>query len=529
MIEKEFNLINERWILALDYDGEINEVSILELFQRAHQLVELAGEMPTQNLSVLRLLLGITHSVFGRPNELDGFSPSMKTEEDALARWKKLRELKQFPIEYIETYLRKYEDRFYLFHPEYPFYQVASLNYGTSYGASKLNGEISESSNKLRLFPIKTGSEKNILSYPEAARWLLHVNNFDDTSSKPTKKGSPSPGVGWLGKLGNITAKGENLFETLLLNLVLTDQQGNLWEDGKPIWEQPIQSEERREIALPSSQVELLTLQSRRLLLKRNEDKVIGFLLLGGDFFQKENAFSEVFTIWRPLYKGKELIGFTPRRHNPSLQIWRDFSSLLLAEAGRNRPGIVEWLSKLTSEEIIKTKIFEFSTAAINYGDKDFFADDVIDDSISFSSTLLKKLNTDWIIRIIQEIQYTESLVNHLCSLARRLALAKGSSSGDSDAVKVKELAYFQIDPLFREWLRNINPETDDKKTVCDLWWKTAQKLIREIGRDLVRDSGTSAYVGRMIEDRNKIKKPCNSSEAFNTFLYFTKTKEISK
>src|SRR5690606_5216521 len=117
------------------------------------------------------------------------------------------------------------EDRFWLFHPERPFYQVAGMGKATDYSAAKLNGELAESGNKIRLFASRGGPAKGWLSYAESARWLLYVNGFDDTSAKPKRKGLPSPGAGWLGKLGLVQAVGDNLFETLLLNLVLLDDK----------------------------------------------------------------------------------------------------------------------------------------------------------------------------------------------------------------------------------------------------------------------------------------------------------------
>ena len=46
------------------------------------------------------------------------------------------------------------------------------------------------------------------MSYAQAARWLLYVNGFDDTSAKPKGKNLPSVGAGWLGKLGLIFRTG---------------------------------------------------------------------------------------------------------------------------------------------------------------------------------------------------------------------------------------------------------------------------------------------------------------------------------
>lgn len=55
------------------------------------------------------------------------------------------------------------------------------------------------------------------------------MNGYDDTSAKPKGKGLPSVGAGWLGKLGYIQAQGNNLFETLMLNLTLLKDGVELW------------------------------------------------------------------------------------------------------------------------------------------------------------------------------------------------------------------------------------------------------------------------------------------------------------
>ena len=88
--------------------------------------------------------------------------------------------------------------------------------------------------------------------------------------------------------------RGKNLFETLLLNLVMVngDQVEN---EEKPLWESDtVRREERTEIPFPDNLAELYTLQSRRVFLERENDTVIRYYLIGGDFFQKENAFMDL-------------------------------------------------------------------------------------------------------------------------------------------------------------------------------------------------------------------------------------------
>ena len=66
MSEKEFCLLHEHWILVMRKDGKTEEVSLLDLYRHAQDYQRLAGELPTQDVAVLRLLLAILHAIFAR-------------------------------------------------------------------------------------------------------------------------------------------------------------------------------------------------------------------------------------------------------------------------------------------------------------------------------------------------------------------------------------------------------------------------------------------------------------------------------
>lgn len=529
MPEKEFNLLHEPWILVLKPDGAVEEVSLLQLFQGAPQWRGLAGELPTQDVAVLRLLLAILHAVFGRYDHNGHYDPP-SSPTAALNRWKDIWALGAFPMGIIKDYLLHFEDRFWLFHPELPFYQVAGLDKATDYTAAKLNGELSESGNKIRLFPQRAGDSKGMLRYSEAARWLLYINAFDDTSAKPKEKGLPSPGAGWLGKLGLITAAGDNLFQTLLLNMiVLKDGKDELWGEERPIWEQPVKVGERTAITMPDNPSELLTLQSRRLLLRREADSVIGYALLGGDFFPKENAFAEQMTVWRnAAKKATESPEYHPKRHNPERHIWRDFPALIAQGEGRHRSGVVSWLARLKADNLIPRPHFSFQIAAVRYGDKDFFVDDVFSDSISLNAGLLTALGSDWVNRIIEEQETTEKLAQQVGRLAQNLAVAAGDADGQAQRETAKEQTYFRLDVPFRHWLVEINPERDEMVTVCDRWWEQARRIVLGLGNELVKQAGPRAFVGRVLT-KNKKEQRYSAPEAFNRFLYYTSTRDALK
>ncbi len=529
MPDKEFNLLHEPWILVMKQDGTTEEVSILDAFRHAHEFRAISGELPTQDVAILRLLLAIMHAVFGRV-DVDG-EKSFLCEGDvdlAFDRWESLWELGKLPMNPIESYLNQYEERFWLFHPETPFYQVAEMaksSTGSEYTASKLNGVLSESGNKTKWFSPLAGKAKESLTYPEAARWLLHLNAFDDTSAKPTRgQNLPSVGAGWLGKLGLVYASGNSLFETLMLNFILLkDGKNEVCGEEKPVWERPVKGDERTPVALPDNFSDLYTLQSRRLILYRSGNHVTGYKLLGGDFFDKENAFIEPMTVWRNNKKKEaDPNTFTPRRHDAERQVWRDFEAMLVRSEGKQRPTIVDWIASLQSEDCLKSKdLISFKTPGVSYADKDFFVEDIIDDTLTIHTHLVTQMSDAWIKRIVNEISVCDQLVYQLGILAKNIQLAAGAGKEDKqpDGAKANAMksGYDALDNPFRIWLESITQD-DDIDNKCEEWWEIAKTKIRKLGELLINQAGPKAFIGH--------SEGMTSSEAYNIFLYKTSSRD---
>lgn len=535
MDEKEFNLIDEPWIKVRTPTLTVKTVSLQEALLHAHTYVDLAGELPTQDVAVLRLLLAVLHTVFSRVDCGGNPAPIQKPEQ-ALLRWKELWENGKFPEKPICDYLEQWHERFWLFHPERPFYQVGTAETGTAYSAAKLNGELSESTNKVRLFPARADTQKGMLTYAEAARWLLYVNGFDDTSSKPKGKGLPSVGAGWLGKIGLISAMGDNLFETLLLNLVLLKEKNEIWGKNRPTWELDVPRQaERTIIPLPDNQAELLTMQSRRILLKKAEDFVEGYSLLGGDVFPAEDAFTEQMTLWRP-YEEHRRTGFRPQRHRAEKYIWQEFSSLLYRGEKGCRPGVITWIATLKKARCLDTKRWiSFKTASVQYGDKDFFAADVLGDQITFHMNLITETGAVWQRLIERETARIDKLASAVGELAGDLEKAAGHVEQDSKgnvvpsramdcAKKARELYYHKIDVPFREWLRKLDPAQSDveRDKLRDEWIDTAKQIALDMGGELVERAGDAAMLGRFIEEKkgSKVKRHYSAPEAFIVFKH---------
>ena len=516
MNEIEFNLIDEPWIRVMDSNCNISEVSLKDAILNAHNYKSLSGELPTQDIAVMRLMLAVLHTVFSRADENGNECPLEDNEEEAVDRWKALWKKGRFSEKAIDDYFEKWHERFWLFHPERPFGQVAGLTIGTDYDAPKLNGEISESSNKVRFFSMYSGNEKSSLTYPQAARWLLYLNAYDDTSSKPTKEGKakaggslPSPGVGWLGKLGLIYITGNNLFETLMLNLILVNEN-KVQENQNPLWEQEkVSAAERTEITLPYDLAALYTLQSRRILLIRKDNKVVSYKLLGGDFFEKENAFFEPMTVWSSPKKDNDI--FTPKRHDSSKQMWREFS-VLFEEKGNKQAGVVRWFKNyLQGKNLIpRSFLLKTSITSVEYGDKDFFVKNVFSDSLTMHAELLSELGANWRAKIETEIDRCGKLANAIAYLAQNLYVASGGSNSKKDKhyteipnVVTSQL-YYRFDLPFREWLRSIDPQIYDEKQKYDKqleWQSTARRITELYAQELIAETSETAITGHREGD----------------------------
>ena len=529
MKDIEFNLIDEPWIRVIDNNCELKEVSLKDVLLNAHKYTSLSGELPTQDAAVMRIILAVLYAVFSRTDE-NGIESPAEDEDMYCERWTAILEKGHFPQKPITDYLNKWYDRFWLFHPEYPFMQCAKLTYGTLYEASKLNGEISESSNKLRMFSSYSGKAKNELSYSQAARWLPYLNGYDDTSGKPSAEGKKtstekmgSPGCGWLGKLGLVWITGNNLFETLMFNMVSENEdfyENELSE--KPIWENDdISFEERRKIVFPDNLAELYTLRSRIILIKRENDAVTGYRLLGGDYFDKESAYpSEPMTVWAELKESKSSsIGYTPRRHDPSKQMWREFSSYFCTGGNPDKePGVIKWNRKADELLCNDDRVLYIKIASVLYGDKDFFVSHVFGDSITLHTKAVS--DPEWYAHIINEIKFIQKTADVIYNYSREIYISSGGNDNRDDygnfCSSIKEQFYDRIDIPFREWLASITPDIRYEDKVNE-WRNTAEAAAISLAEEIADNAGEAAIIGHKVKSKDK-ERLYNSPKALLRF-----------
>ena len=535
MKQIEYNLLEERWVRVRGQDYTVQEVSLPDALLHAHEYRDLAGELPTQDAAMLRLLLAVLHTVFSRVDG-NGTPAPFEETDDALTRWEELYRLGHFPEAPIRAYLEQWKDRFWLFHPTHPFWQVPTLSNGIAFDGKKLNGERAESGNKTPLFQNISKTECAVLTYAQAARWLIYQNGYDERGGRPKAGNKPRHGVGWLGQIGFVAVKGKNLYETLLRNMAFPTEQDALQEKQIPCWERECaKTEQSVEIVMPKNQAELLTLQSRRILLKRSEtvSGVIGYEVLGGDYWDGENAFGEQMTLWRRTSKENEKVTYEPQQHEMGKQLWRELPSMLEPE-GR-KPGVLIWNQKLQSLRILSEKEqIVISMVGIRYDDQGASVKDVYTDQLEMQLATLNDLGRKWTVRINREVQRCEETAKNIGTLCMELKLAGGLDynkvKGFKDKQKVTEEAraqfYFAVDQPFRLWLQSIDPETDKLDEKADEWQEKARKLAAELGRQMVERAGNAAFVGHRVEAKTGGKKDekktvlYTAPKAYNSFLY---------
>ena len=175
-----------------------------------------------------------------------------------------------------------------------------------------------------------------------------------------------------------------------------------------------------------------------------------------------------------------------------------------------------------------------FKTASVQYGDKDFFAADVLGDQITFHINLITETGAVWQRLIERETARIDKLASAVGELAGDLEKAAGHVEQDSKgnvvpsramecAKKARELYYHKIDVPFREWLRKLDPaQTDvERDGLRDEWIGTARRLALDMGGELVERAGDAAMLGRFVEEKikgNKVKRHYSAPKASIAF-----------
>ncbi len=500
----DFDLLEHPWIHATTLDGCPRELSLRAVFDDAPTLAALTGELPTQSFAILRLLLAVLRrAVQDMPGSTVQVWAKLWSEAD-----------RRSALAAIEAYLDRYRQRFRLFDTEVPFMQVAGLR-SAGDAVSSLDKLIADVPNGEKYFTTRAGAGVDRIDAAEAARWLVHAQAFDPSGIKTgavgdkrvkNNKGYPI-GVAWTGGLGGVFLEGANLWETLLLNLVLSDPDGQRYpSEDLPVWERDPDGPAPRPQGRPSGPADLCTWQSRRVRLVHNGSHVTGVVLCNGDPLEPFNHHGiEPMTAWRYSEIQSKKAGHArhyPATHNPERTLWRGLASLLgeinPTPTSTVVPAVVEWARYLMDEdELDPIYPMRLHATGMQYINNQSVVGEIIDDTLGFRAAVLA---SDPRLRAcaLNAVAAAEDAVRAVAGLAADLARA-GGGEPDGARGRVRERGYFALDAPYRRWLAELVPHENGYAAYDLAWQRTVRTVIEPLGNDLVTSAGQAAWIGREV------------------------------
>jgi CRISPR system Cascade subunit CasA len=314
-----FNLIDARFVPCLTADGR-REYGLKEALLRAHEVAELRDPSPLVTLALHRLLLAVLHRAFAGPT--------------SGKQWKKLWDGGRFPAGPLADYFERWRDRFDLFHNNHPFFQTAGFASAERSGVNRLSAEIAETNVKY-LFSHVSDDEPPELPLPAVARMLI----AHQLTAGPGGRGY---GASPLSRGLAVLARGDNLFETLMLNFVRyrdADPIPNT-EDDAPAWERDGPSKAEA----PDGYLDYLTWQPRALRLHPEPGHVRELSYGPGRMFRPKGPIYDPLMAYQRRDEGDRPVQLAANR-----ALWRDSASLLqFAEKDVFRgPFCLRWLGQL--------------------------------------------------------------------------------------------------------------------------------------------------------------------------------------
>ncbi|WP_282795519.1 type I-E CRISPR-associated protein Cse1/CasA [Streptomyces sp. CC224B] len=525
-----FDLVSAPWLPVQRSDGTVEEVSLLRLFEEAHHLRRLVGDVPTQELALLRLLLAILYDALDGPAELEDWE-ELWNSQDALSA--------------VPGYLEQHRGRFDLFHPEHPFFQVAHLR--------TIKDELAPLSRIVADVPVgdpffaMRHPGVDHLSYAEAARWLVHAHAYDTSGIKSAMRDDPRGkagkvyplGVGSLGDLGGVFAEGDTLRETLLLNLIAVEEaydRAEEAEDDKPVWRRPpAGAAERTDTAAgPHGLRDLYTWQSRRVRLHAQDGVVTGVVLGYGDPLRWSSPWTlEPMTSWRrsPTQekKQKRPLVYMPQRHDPSKAAWRGLASLLparqqatdIARRGEapstRRSGVTRWVTQvITNGEVAPGKLVRLRLVGAVYGTQQSVIDEIVDDSVVLPVITLHEEDPVYGAAAVDAVSDAEQSVIALGQLATNLARAAGTDPASPTAT-ARDLGFGALDGPYRAWLKDLYA-FPDLLVARQEWRTTVRRHVVRLGRQLLNSAGPAADEGRLVDIPGRGPRLLDTSRAESWF-----------
>ena len=562
---EHFNLGTEPWIRVLTKQGNTKLVSMETLFTSAQDYYSLAGEMKIQDFSIMRLLLSVLHTVYSRydndGNSYDWLTVNDKMEidsvdddeykdhaDDLLTTWENIRNDGSFGnvvVDYLHTHIDDFD-----FFGDKPFYQVNAKVYDSLVPNNKtiksglgtvdikqINRTLSESNGKDAMFSQRQGANKNKVSLDELIRWLITYQNYtgvtDKTKVNPYVSGDKLPNSGgWNYDLSTLYASGNDLFDTLTLNMVMINATPDssdfnpVYENMHPYWE--YSSEEwldiRRKAITPDNKAELYTLWSRMLHVEWVDDKPTVYTagLPKVDFHDMFNV--EPMTTWNQdnNVKGKDVIKpfkpTFPSATKSGQSLWRNFG-LLFGNDQKIKPGILNWLNLLIGEQLInkKAKLSLASLVLISDGNASskLPANEIYGEFHTQADIINDRR---WVNTIMDAANLADEVGVKYRKFLGSVAYLRSIGSIPAFTTAYSTPYYQGLNQPFNFWLNRLTSD-DDRDTMIEEWKKTVFKIAITNARDFTKTSTNHDARGN-IDAKNNANNIFSIYNRFVSQLY---------
>ncbi|MDT4833512.1 CRISPR-associated protein CasA/Cse1 [compost metagenome] len=336
-MSKDFCLLDEPWLPVRLADGRVVELGLLEVFARSGEIVALADTTPPTLVAQYRLLLAVTHraltTAFGRWREKDRL------------RWYR----EGLPLAEIQAYLERWRERFWLFHPEHPFMQVAALaSAEETRGKRKPWTQIalaSTSGNTPVVFDHAWDAAPVAIRPADAIATLLGFLQFTPGGLVKTLRDADKAGA--LVNTAAVLPVGQSLAQTLCLALHPAPREGA--DPDLPSWERepPSIAALRGEPLLASGPNDRYTRLSRAVLLCRETEGGIRWLHFAAGLALGEDPNApDPMASFRAGSNGLVRLTFSDGR-----ALWRDLPALLPnAGEGSQAAAVVQYAVSLHQE-----------------------------------------------------------------------------------------------------------------------------------------------------------------------------------
>lgn len=355
-----FDLIEERWLPVVYLNGQTDDVGLATLLHEAQQIRRIIGQTPPMTAALHRLVLALAHSVYKPLGSV---------------RWEKFWKDKQLPPQELTKYLVKHPGRFDLFDETRPFFQCPALATVAASSAAKLVPYRSVGNNTT-LFDHTTSKDEVTLTPAEAARWLVTLQAYDPGGLKTPYTKEKSSQAAPANSFGLVLLEGNNLLETLLLNLMPynpdDEQPRSTSLTDRPVWEAEPPDPEP-DARRPKGWTDLLTWPSRRVWLGHRQagdrtvvDRVV---ITPGDRLDAAREDNEWMAAYRrpEVRKAGQAKGGTskptygpwyPIRLQEHRGVWRHSQELFLAPTGveerrQQRPATLDHVARMVGREAI--------------------------------------------------------------------------------------------------------------------------------------------------------------------------------